>query len=449
MAKNLIEASQFQNLQQAVDDPLFFVEKIIGATPQSYQSEIIKAVELNNKVAWRAGHGVGKTALASWIALWFLFTRPEAKVITTASNWRQVSKMLWAEIGHWLHQADLRKTGDWEFEKLDTMIKISDDWFATGEASDRASNLEGFHAPHLLYIVDEGKAVPNETYESIEGAMTGENAKMLVISTPPPQKSGYFYDIFSGKVQGFQKFHTSCLDSPLVDRAWIEARKKEWGEGSPMYQTRVLGEFAESSQDSLIMLAWIEAAVDKQIEQSETEPLEIGIDCARFGEDKTAFVIRQGAFVRMIESHGGWDTMQTAGRAVELIRRYNPKLVKVDVIGLGAGVVDRLKEQGFEQVVGVNVAQSATDKERFKNLRAELWWGLRERFQEGNISIEDHEELIAQLSNIRFKLTSAGQYQIEEKDELKKRGFHSPDEADALVLAFAPVQENKFEYAFI
>lgn len=428
---------QLLNLKRAVEDPVFYTKEILGvAEIEDYQMDVMRSVRDNPKTAFRSGHGTGKTALASWMANWFFDTRPFCKVITTASSWRQVSKMLWPEIHKWRRRGDLTKMGvypgDWESLGLMLKRKNYEEWFASGEASDDHEKMEGFHAESILYVIDEGKSVPDKTYEAIEGALTTGDTRVLVISTPPPEKSGYFYDIFAGKRIGYKKFHISGIDSKRVSRQWIEDRKKEWGEDSVIYKNRVLGEFGDASEDTLIPLSWVEACVNKEVQLDGD--LMGGCDVARFGADKTVIAVRQGQRLVEMESYQGNDTMETAGRLLARLRN-DVKSFNVDVIGVGGGVVDRLKEQKAN-VSGINVAEKARNSEKFANLRAEVWWGLRERFKDGDISIPDDEELIAQLSTIKYKFNSRGQVLVESKDDMKKRGLSSPDKADALGLAF-------------
>ena len=432
---------QFLNLKKAHDDPVWYVENVLGVEDiEDYQKDVLYSVRDNIKTAFRSGHGVGKTAVAAWIINWFFDTRPDSKVITTASSWRQVSKMLWPEIHKWRSKADLEKIGVYEkdYESLTLMLKRTDqqDWFATGEASDDHEKMEGFHADNILYVIDECKAVPDKTFEAVEGASTNAEGevRILAISTPPPEKVGYFYDIFAGKRIGWKKFHISGLDSKRVSKAWIEERASEWGRDSTIFKNRVLGEFGDHDDDTLIHLSWIESCVNKQvIEEGDTVG---GCDVARFGDDKTTIQIKKGQKAYPCREYAKEDTMQIAGRLINDLKS-DVKWFNVDDIGVGGGVVDRCKELKHD-VRGVNVGEKANDSEKFKNLRAELWWNLRERFRTGDISIPDDEILIAQLSTIKYKYNSRGQIQIESKEDLKKRGLKSPDRADALCLAFMP-----------
>ena len=441
VAKRLAGSNCFYEYR---DNPVGFVKEIIGAEPEPYQIEILEAIAEFNKVGWRSGHGVGKTTTLSWAVNWFLFTRINSKVITTASVWRQVEKILWSEIGKWLSHCANKIRERISFEPLKTHILIKPDWFATGESSDNPEKIEGFHADDILYIIDEGKAVPDKTYESIEGALTTKGAKLVVASTPPPQKAGYFWGIFSHKIPGFKTFHTSCLDSARVSKDWIEEKKAQWGVDSPVYQTRVLGEFPDITEDMLIPLKLIEDAITREIELPEGAKREMGIDVARFGSDKSVFIIRYGSKVIDIIKTGKEDTMQTAGRAANFIKEHSLDKVKVDVIGVGAGVFDRLYEDFGDKIVAVNVAEKSNDSEMYSNLRAQLFWELRQRFLDKDVGLPDDEELTGQLSNIKYKYNSRGQLVIESKEDMKKRGLPSPDCADSLMLCFySPV----FEFA--
>jgi hypothetical protein len=438
ISKRIVNTGAFYEYR---DKPVEFVREIIGAEPEPYQAKVLEAIAKHNKVGWRSGHGVGKTTALAWAAIWFLFTRQSSKVITTASVWRQVEKILWSEIAKWIGRARVNLLSRIPYyELLKTQLTIAPDWFATGESSDDPDKIEGFHAESILYIVDEGKSVPDKTYEAIEGALTTKEAKLVVASTPPPQKAGYFWKIFSKRIPGFVTFHTSCLESPRVSKAWIEDKKKQWGEDSPIYQTRVLGEFPDITEDMLIPLKLIEDAIERIL--TEGEQRELGIDVARFGSDKTVFTIRFGSKVALIEKTAKEDTMETAGKGANFIKQYNLSKTKVDVIGIGAGVYDKISEDFGENAVPINVGERSNDVEKYSNLRAQIFWELRERFLEGDIDLPDDEELTGQLSNIKYKFNSKGQLVIESKQDMKKRGLTSPDCADSLALCFySPVTE--------
>jgi hypothetical protein len=432
--------TQIDNLLIVKDNPVEFAKIVLGESDEDLEPHhrtVLSSVSKNRKTAWKSGHGVGKTWTSSVSALWFFATRPSSKTIVTASAWRQVEKQLMPEIMRLARHADWGAIGlEGMIEPLKLMLymKGNPEWFISAEASDEPMKMEGFHAPNLFYIVDEGKAVPDGTYESIEGAFTNVEGDIreLVISTPSAEKAGYFYDIFAGKRIGFVKHSTSCLDSKRISQGWIEERKKEWGEDSPMYITRVLGEFADAGQDTLFPLAWLERCVNKQVPDGKKI---IGVDVARYGSDRTVITKRIGKRVVGQTVTTKEDTMQTVGRVKSIYKQENYEEVRVDVIGVGAGVVDRLLEEDIN-VVGINNASSASDTEKFTNVRAESYWGLRERVRDGDISIPEDDELLSELTNIKYKYNSRGQLYIESKEDIKKRGLRSPDKSDSLVLAF-------------
>jgi hypothetical protein len=167
-------------------------------------------------------------------------------------------------------------------------------------------------------------------------------------------------------------------------------------------------------------------------------PLVIGVDPAISDHDRTAIIRRKGRKVYQLETHFNLNTMETVGAIRRIIDKEMPSKVCIDCIGIGAGIVDRLHEIGYDCVEGVNVARSANNKDKFRNLRAELWHDMREWLaQDADIQIPDSDELLGDLTSLGYKYDSSGRLQIESKDDLRKRGMKSPDTADALALTFA------------
>ena len=232
---------------------------------------------------------------------------------------------------------------------------------------------------------------------------------------------------------------------------WVDERRQIWGENNPLYRARVLGEFPDQSEDALISLSHVEAAVERwraqQLAQAtgsatpppaEWEPegeVVLAVDVARFGSDHSVILRRQGMRVDEIRTFNGLDTMQLAGWVAAAIREFQPLRTCIDEVGVGAGVVDRLREQGYG-VRGINVAQSARQKEVFANLRAEGYWRLRELFAAGEIAIPPDQQLVGELVSLRYHHDSRGRVLLERKEDMRKRGLPSPDRADALMLAF-------------
>ncbi|HEY8354397.1 MAG TPA: AAA family ATPase [Methylophilaceae bacterium] len=445
-------------LDRAQRDPVFFVRHVLGGDPWEKQEEVLNAVRDHRRVAVRACHGVGKTKVAAWVALWFLYCHRNSKVITTAPTWHQVENLLWREI-HAAHATSRIPLGG---KVLQTQIELGKQWFALGLSTDKPERFQGFHAENILLIVDEASGVDQRIFEAAEGFLTSPGAKLLLIGNPT-QLSGEFYNAFRSPL--YHKIHISAFDSPnlkagrivrpyLVTPEWVEEKRIQWGEDSPMWYSRVLGEFPEQGDDTLIPLAWIEAAQERWCEYMNREPdgdepVELGVDVARYGSDSTVIVVRRGICAEIVRVIRGQNTMQVTGAVIDALRSTGATVAKVDVVGIGAGVADRLKELDWP-VQEMNAGEPARDKERFVNRRAEWYWALRERFQKGDIAIEPDEELAAQLASLKFKFDSRGRIQIESKEDMRKRGLPSPDKADALMLAFAesgaqPLDEDILE----
>ena len=432
-------------LDRARNDPVFFVRQVLGDDPWEKQEGILQAVRANRRVAVRACHGVGKTRGAAQVILWFLYCHRDCKVITTAPTWQQVENLLWREIATLHSKARLPLGG----KVLTTRLELGKQWFALGLSTDKPERFQGFHAENLLLVVDEASGVNQQIFEAAEGFLTSPGARLLLIGNPT-QLSGEFYQAFRSPL--YSKIHVSAFDSPnlragrivrpyLVTPEWVEEKRQKWGEQSPLWYSRVLGEFPQQGDDTLIPLAWIEAAQQRWGETPETEPRELGVDVARFGSDDSVIVERAGKRARVETTLHGWDTMEVAGAVARILERAKAACAKVDVIGLGAGVVDRLSELG-RAVVGMDAGRPAEDAEHYANARAEWYWSLRERFQNGDIAIPpEDDELASQLASLKFKYDSRGRIRIEGKDEMRARGIPSPDRADALMLAFASASD--------
>ena len=215
---------------------------------------------------------------------------------------------------------------------------------------------------------------------------------------------------------------------------WVDDAAKRWGTGSPLYISKVLGEFPEVGDNTLISPALIKAAQDRELAPIGDNTL--GVDVARFGTDQTVMLHRRGPVARIVRTIASSPTTQTAGEVLALAKRHGCR-AQVDGVGVGGGVVDMLREMGAD-VHDLQAGSAAADSERFVNARAEWYWGLRERFEQGDIDIDPaDDDLASQLGAIRFEYTSRGQIKIESKDDMAKRGMPSPDRADALMLAYA------------
>ena len=445
--------------------PVAFARDVLGVDLWHKQEEVLKALTSSRRVAVKAGNGLGKGFCAAVAVLWFVHTHPdEAIVLTTAPTFRQVRHILWRQI-HRLYRPASEELGG---TMRDTRWELSSDRYALGLSADGADQFQGFHSPNVFIVVDEAEGVSDEIYEGIESVMTSADPLLLLIGNPTTM-SGAFRRAFHEERSIYHTITISALDSPnvragrvvvpgLTTTAWVEERRQIWGEDNPIYRSHVLGQFASKGEDTLFSLTDLEAAVKRVVdaeywsmdsetvygaERAAAEEVIISVDVARFGSDSSVILRRRGDCVEDIEALRQQDTMQLTGRIAAAIREHNPAHILIDEIGIGAGVVDRLRELGHP-VRGINVGRRALQDKTYVNLRAEGYHALAHRFKAGQIIIPNDNQLISQLATMRYSHDSHGRLKMESKDEIRKRGLPSPDKADALMLSFlAPTSRVK------
>lgn len=306
---------------------------------------------------------------------------------------------------------------------------------------------------HLLYVRRNGKChwsgnsgIDDVVFETADGALASEGARILMASNPT-RAEGYFFKSHTKDRASWTCLHLSSERSRFVDKKWAVDMAAKYGKDSNVYRVRVLGEFPTQSDDTLIPIDWVTSAVGRDIEVQPAFRRIAGLDVARFGDDANGFIVRQGQVITRIDEWSHCDLMVTCGRVAKAYRDDKAfDTVYVDVIGLGSGVVDRLREMGIP-AFGVNVSESPSGSvaERFVRLRDQLWWAVRDFFDAHGCRIEPGlalaERLVAECSGVRYTLTSSGKTVIESKDDMKKRGISSPNLADALCLTFSPGQD--------
>lgn len=426
-------------------DPVYFVEKVIGVTPTWQQREILEAIApYGAKVSVRSGHGIGKSAVLSWAALWFMITQPSGdetlRIPCTAPSSHQLFDILWPEISRWRDLIDpsFRNHLDWNQDRMWIKGK-RDARYAVARTArkEKPEALAGFHGSHVLFIIDEASGVDEAIFETAEGALSTAGARIIMTSNPT-RTDGYFYRSQTSDREFWTCLNYSSVDSPLVDELFVTKMAKRYGDNSSVYRVRVLGEFPEAGDNTIIPLNLLEAAVGRDV-QYPNSPIIAGVDVARFGSDSTAIVTRRGGEILHAEEFYNKDLMETCGRVMHLHQKNKFEKIYVDSIGLGAGVADRLKELGAP-VIPVQVSELAAYKEKYSRMRDELWFQGREFFDNKNCTIPDTEimkKLIAELSIVTYTYTSGGKLLAESKEQLKGRlgkDGASPNLADAFNL---------------
>jgi hypothetical protein len=416
-------------------------------TPQ--QIDLLTAVAGNKRVSAKSGRGLGKTRSVAILTWWMLCCYPHSVVAASAPTGHQLADNVWQEIKK-LHNnlhPWLRK----QFTVTSERVYHKDHpqtWYCVGRTARKEAPdaLQGFHNTYLLIIIDEASGVPDEIFETIEGSLTGDNNRILLTGNPV-RSQGFFVDTFRKYKHQWCNLTLNSEDSPLVSKEFISSWLDKCGgdREHDLYKAHVRGEIPSASVNQFISQSLIDAALLRSYSDTAFDfaPKILGVDVARYGDDASVIVRRQGLMAWKSKQYRGLDTMSLVRQIISEIREYNPDAVFVDGIGVGAGVCDRLRELGFD-IIEVNSGESS-GKPDYLNLRAEMWANCREWLKTAQLPVDD-TDMAEQLAIPEYLYTMTGKLQIESKDDIKKRGYGSPDVADALIHTFAFPVAKKTDY---
>jgi len=351
------------------------------------------------------------------------------------------------------------------FSKIDfprasaTALYIDSKRYAIGLSTNEGDRFQGFHGD-VLVVLDEATGVSPAIWEAIEGIRAGGKVHVLAIGNPL-RASGPFYDVFKSQRESWNLITISAFDTPnlagltpgtlltlpdeeldnnlwpyLTTKRWVKERLQEWGPDHQLWDSRVMGNFPRQADDALFSLTWLDEAKARTEGDGE---LIAGLDVGGPGEDETALCLRRGPKIIKIMA---WKDADPWGAVVAVLNPYKRELkaINVDAVGIGDGMAKHLRNERFP-VNFVNVGSAAWDKTHFANLKAEIYWQLRERARTGDLAGLTDERAIEQLLSIRYAHTPRGLVMIESKDAGRKRGVKSPDRAEAIILAFADVKK--------
>jgi len=396
-----------------------------------------------------SGRGVGKSALVAWITIWMLSTRVGASVIVSANSENQLRSVTWAELtkwttmavnSHWFEPSATRITpAKWLTTLVERDMKIGTRyWVAEGKLWSE-ENPDAYAGPHnplgMLVIFDEASGIPDSIWSVADGFFT-ENTpdRYRLAFSNPRRNSGYFYECFNGKRDFWATRHIDARTVEGTDKQVYQQIIDEYGSDSAEAAVEVYGQFPQTGDGQFIAIDHVDEAMAREPHIDDTAPVIIGVDPARFGSDATVIAVRQGRDIVDIRRRRGDDTMTTVGYVIEVIEEYSPAMVCIDEGGLGAGVVDRLKEQRYK-IRGVNFGWKSKKPMMYGNKRAEMWGDMREWLK--SASIPTDRFLKGDLVSPLVKPDSKGAMFLESKKDMKSRGLASPDAADAIALTFA------------
>lgn len=426
------------------NDPVGFVKNLFGATPDPWQEIVLRAVARGEtRISIRSGNGVGKTTLLAWLQIWFILTRYPCKIVCTAPTAPQLFDALFVEVQSWISR--LPEAVRYLLVVTADRVELRADGasaFITARTSrpETPEALQGVHAAYVLLIVDEASGVDERVYSAGQTSMSTPGA-ITVLASNPTRTSGFFYRTHTDWSDRWMTMRVSGLDSPRVSPGFVQEVKDNHGEGSLEYQVKVLGEFPISDAYAYFSAGIVKAAMARVIVPDASWPTCWGLDVARFGSDRTVLFKRSAR--HQVEAHKVWrnvDLMEVCGFVKHdydaLTPSARPTEILVDSIGVGAGVVDRLRELELP-AFGINVAETPSTVGAFGRLRDELYFNARQWLESREISLLPDDGFAHELQSVMYGFTSTGKLKIESKDEMRKRLKASPDVVDAFCLTFA------------
>ncbi len=450
-----------------LQDPIFFIREILGVERLTRdQIKIINSVWENKFTGVKAGHSVGKTFLASCIALTYVVTHIDSVVITTAPSMRQVRDLIWAEIHKLYYGAKYNIGGN----LLQIRLEMGPKWYAEGVATEvgkeeqSAVKLQGYHAPDILIIIDEAVGVPQAIWEAIDGIANSENARILAIGNPATIHCQFYKNLLSPE---WKSYTVSALNHPNVKQKrtvipgavsyeWVKDKIRKWcweDKPNPKYKTfefegknyrpnnlflwKVMGEFPLDDVDRLISVEKIEQAMNRE-KLYNLNICDIAVDVARYGGDSSVIAVNINNNFELF-TYYGLDLASLANEVIEKIKLYKPKRIGIDADGLGAGVFDIVNEwrdntESYDFVL-IELHSSAPPQdddsiEKFYNLRARMYYQLSKDID--FIKLPYDEDLLEELSIISTKVDRMGKIIISSKEEIRKKIGRSTDKADAI-----------------
>lgn len=489
------------------DNPVLWARDVLGIEPWSKQRDILNSVQENIRTAVRSCHGSGKSYIASIIAAWWVSTRPlgEAIVVTTAPTYHQVHSILWEDIRkHHINAAQRYKEGLSPMA-LPGYITQSDQWktddgmligFGRKPADNNDHGFQGIHRRHVLVIIDESCGIRKNLFTAVEAITTTENSRILAIGNPDDPATEFF-EFFKNKLNEdgtpiWNKIDVSSFDSPnftrehdghydgcenplclireyairwdrdkeidphtlplLPNATWVNSRRIDWGEDSPLWASKVMGEFPSTTTNTLFSMQTLYTGHDLEVKPLSQSKVVLGVDVARFGADySTVYLVEHGMVVgvngkegtkaRLLDSWSQADADETVNRVHQLALKNGVHEVRIDGEGMGGPMVDRLTKLADTTYRVVSMRGSAASPDRFRWINARAWWyaEAERRMRDGELDIDASDEklnneLLAHQYHFKNQFSSL---QIESKDDMERRGIKSPDFSDAFCYAVA------------
>jgi phage terminase large subunit len=435
-------------LERWSPDPGRFAREVLGVEAWSRQRDIFRAVATHRRVSTRSGHKLSKTNSLACLALWWVCTKPRARVVLSSTVGDQLKNILWPEVCRLHREARVPIGGRLSTDYHGGLWFPDDRAILAMKSEDtKPESFAGISSPNLLYLIDEGSGFPDALLEAAWGNCAS-NGTIAAFSNPT-RTAGWFYDAFHEKRASWRTLHIDSRESPnvtgecdvpgLARPEWVAELAQAFGADSPTFSVRVAGDFPRAGDCVVVSLGLIEAALRRDPEAAAPGPLRLGLDVGRTGDDPSVLCAARGHRTLPLRETHGREGDDLAGWVLQQLAELDPRGAEVpecriDVIGVGASVYDHLKHSKRLKAIPVNVSTTPADPERYATTRDEVWFGGAEFLKEGGTLPPGDPELQGELIAARYSFNGRGRYVVASKDEMKKRLKRSPNRADAFNL---------------
>lgn len=454
-------------------DPVSWARDFLGIHLWSKQADVAMSLVTEKNVVVKAGHEVGKSFLAGLLICWWVDTHWQLPggcfVVSTAPSTKQINAIVWREVRRFFNLAEQRFNQGKADHKLPGYITSDAHWrlsngielgYGAKPPDAKSDTMSGIHARYVLSVGDEAVGLSEELIGDLGNITSNATSRRFLICNPTNPLS-YVASIFKRQTGTWKTHSISVLDSPnfhdgeglpveiletLVDQSYVDDMAREYGESSPTYISRVLGEFAWDMGFTLIRPEDVAVGLDCDLEPSlETVP-RLGVDFSRSkAGDKNSVYSWHDGRLRFVDAWNEPNALRTAEKVDEYARSMGCREVRVDGSGLGGPIADYLRRiaNGDYLVIEMLGGASSPDRSRWFNARAYWYWHFQDRLGRGEIDLDENDDVLQQeLQGIEIKKRSAGidNLLIESKEDMRKRGVGSPDHADAAIYASADLE---------
>lgn len=422
-------------------NPLQGIRDLFQAEPTLQQAQLIRSAwNPHARVAVSSCTGAGKTTALAWLTMLYLLTQDDCRVLVTSPSFQQLNRVYHAEVRKWRGRMDKKVADMFEItrEKIvcTSQGKVQEANLVTASAENKES-LQGGHAGNYVILGDEASAIEEDTFDVLLRTLSTGTGGRFVLTSNPTRSVGRFYDIFHKDLPDWDKMFFTAFDCPHMAPGFPDEMEATYGLDSDHYRIGVLGQFPRTTNSQFIASDVVDRAIELNIPHGSYRhyPIIIGADIARFGDDKTVFVARQGPKILNITQLEGQDTMQVAEALFQYQRSHKATVCYIDAIGIGAGVFDRCKQLGMpvREVMG---SRKPSKPMEYFNLRSQLWGEMR-HWLNNEADIPYLAEIREQLLGMTYGYNNKMQMALTTKKDIKKTGQKSPDIGDAISLTFA------------